>query len=163
MVIKIGTKIPPGQSGFGFEMNIYTDEILKELAKNIVDSLNAVGLFVKGEAISNIYKNKSVDTGNLWERALDYETNPEKGTVQIGATSDYAIFVEKGSGIYAEDGNGRKTPWMYFYEGHKGEKGWRITSGQKPAPFLTPAGEENVATIIKIVKFHLKKVDNNGQ
>lgn len=144
---------------FDFEVKIYTDDVLKSLALNIVNALDAVGLFVKGEAIQNIHNNKSVDNGNLWERSLDYETDNNKGIVQIGSTAEYSIFVEKGTGIYAEDGNGRKTPWIYFYDGHKGEKGFRITSGQKPAPFLTPAGEENVATIIKIVQFHLTKVE----
>lgn len=50
----------------------------------------------------------------------------------------YAVYVEYGTGIYAKKGNGRKTPWTYYY--HKFDQ-WVTTEGMKPQPFWTPAIE----------------------
>lgn len=47
----------------------------------------------------------------------------------------YAIYQEKGTGIYAVDKNGRKSPWVYMDENKK----WHRTRGNKPHPFLLPA------------------------
>ena len=61
----------------------------------------------------------------------------------------YAPYVEFGTGLFAEDGNGRKdVPWNY--QDDKGE--WHSTSGMKPQPFMRPAFEENKNRITKIIK-----------
>lgn len=62
---------------------------------------------------------------------------------------EYAPYVEFGTGIFAEDGDGRKdVPWRY-----KDEEGeWHTTSGQNPQPFLRPALHENREKILKLLK-----------
>lgn len=50
----------------------------------------------------------------------------------------YAVYVEYGTGIYAKNGNGRKTPWSYYYPKIDS---WVWTEGMKPQPFWTPAIE----------------------
>ena len=61
---------------------------------------------------------------------------------------EYAPYVEYGTGLFAEDGDGRKdVPW--HYKDDKGE--WHTTSGQKPHPFLRPALNENRENIKKIL------------
>ena len=67
---------------------------------------------------------------------------------------EYAPYVEYGTGLFAENGNGRKdVPWNY--QDDKGE--WHSTRGQKPQPFMRPALNENRTEIIRIIKEGLDK------
>ena len=62
---------------------------------------------------------------------------------------EYAPYVEFGTGLFAEDGNGRKeVPW--HYQDDKGE--WHTTSGMHPHPFMRPALLENRQKIVEILK-----------
>ena len=65
---------------------------------------------------------------------------------------EYAQYQEYGTGIYAENGNGRKTPWVYMDD--KGN--YHYTRGQHPQPYMRPALEENKDKIINIIKGALK-------
>lgn len=61
---------------------------------------------------------------------------------------EYAPYQEYGTGLFAENGNGRKTPWVY-----KDDKGkYHYTHGQHPQPFLRPALKENEQNIKKKLK-----------
>jgi HK97 gp10 family phage protein len=61
----------------------------------------------------------------------------------------YAPYVEFGTGLFAENDNGRKeVPWHYKDD----EGNWHTTSGMKPQPFLRPALEENREQILRILK-----------
>ncbi|MDM8312905.1 HK97 gp10 family phage protein [Clostridium cadaveris] len=96
-------------------------------------------------------KNCPVDQGIL-RASMQYDVSVTTaeivGTVSNG--SEYAPYVHQGTGIYAKDGNGRKTPWKY--EVKKGKyKGWHITKGQKPQPFLDKAKLDNKNKILKIL------------
>jgi HK97 gp10 family phage protein len=67
---------------------------------------------------------------------------------------EYAPYVEYGTGLFAEGGNGRKdVPW--HYQDDEGE--WHSTSGQNPSPFLRPALNENREQIKRILKGGLMK------
>ena len=62
---------------------------------------------------------------------------------------EYAPYVEYGTGLFAEAGDGRKdVPWCY--QDDKGK--WHSTSGMKPRPFLRPALDENREEIKRILK-----------
>jgi HK97 gp10 family phage protein len=62
---------------------------------------------------------------------------------------EYAPYVEYGTGLFAEAGNGRKdVPWCY--KDDEGE--WHSTSGMKPRPFMRPALDENREQILRIIK-----------
>lgn len=57
----------------------------------------------------------------------------------------YAPYVEYGTGIFAENGNGRQdVPWAYYDE----QGNLHFTSGQHPHPFLRPALNENREQIV---------------
>ena len=63
---------------------------------------------------------------------------------------EYAPYVEYGTGLYAEGGNGRKdVPWAYE-DPKTGELIW--TSGQEPQPYMRPALYDNKQNIIKLLK-----------
>lgn len=66
----------------------------------------------------------------------------ERGDVERGARgiwvvamAAYSIFVERGTGIYAAEGNGRKTPWTYRTPDGR----FYTTEGMEPQPFMSPA------------------------
>ena len=62
---------------------------------------------------------------------------------------EYAPYVEYGTGLFAEAGDGRKdVPWRY-----KADDGsFHITSGQHPHPFMRPALDENRVQILRILQ-----------
>lgn len=75
------------------------------------------------------------------------------GTVigKVYTPLEYAPYVEYGTGLFAEAGDGRKdVPWCY--QDDEGE--WHSTSGQHPQPFLRPALNENRELIIKLLEAH---------
>lgn len=59
---------------------------------------------------------------------------------------EYAPFVHQGTGIYAVDGNGRKTPWVWKGDGKK-YAGWHRTVGNRSQPFIKNAVEQNLSGI----------------
>ena len=76
------------------------------------------------------------------------------GIVGVVSTPlEYAPYVEFGTGLFAEEGNGRQdVPWHY-----KDEKGeWHTTKGQKPHPYLRPALHDNRENILRLLKGGLK-------
>lgn len=104
-------------------------------------------VFLEGEA----KKNCPVDMGIL--RAAMFHDVGLSETEIVGSVAnskEYAPYVHQGTGIYAKDGNGRKTPWKYKVE--KGKyAGWHITRGQKPNPFLEKAKLNNKDKINNIL------------
>lgn len=54
---------------------------------------------------------------------------------RIGSNEEYAPYVHNGTGIYAKDGNGRKTPWTYQIKSGR-RRGYYHTVGQRAQPFL---------------------------
>lgn len=62
---------------------------------------------------------------------------------------EYAPYVEYGTGLFAEGGNGRKdVPWNY--QDDKGN--WHSTSGQRPQPYMRPALNDNREGIVRLLK-----------
>lgn len=103
-------------------------EILNALNEQIGGALQSIGQEAEGYA-----KEKSrVDTGRL-RNSISYKvnTNDEKA-VYVGTNVEYAPYIEYGTGIYADNGEGRKTPWAY--QDAKGV--WHWTKGMKPTHFL---------------------------
>lgn len=76
----------------------------------------------------------------------------DDGTDVIGVVFtplEYAPYIEYGTGLFAEAGNGRKdVPW--HYQDEKGD--WHSTSGQPPRPYLRPALADNREKITNILK-----------
>jgi len=88
------------------------------------------------------------DLGNL-KNSIDNYTERDVDEVRgyVGTNAEYAPYQEFGTGIHAEDGKGRKTPWAY--EDSKGNVIW--THGNKPHSFLRPALKMNYDNIKKII------------
>ena len=67
-------------------------------------------------------------------------------TVTIASNLFYSVYVELGTGIFAEKGNGRKTPWVW--QDFNGK--WHFTRGMAPRPFLRPAVEDHIDELREI-------------
>ena len=91
-----------------------------------------------------------VDTGALRAdtRSLGVEIVGDEVHGAVGNSLEHAIYHHQGTGIYASDGNGRKTPWVYE-DPKTGEKIY--TRGSKPNPYLKDTIEQEQSTISKLL------------
>lgn len=88
------------------------------------------------------------DTGEL-RRSISSRVEDEGKTGVVYTALEYAPYVEYGTGLFAENGNGRRTPWAY--EDEK-TKELIFTRGQHPHPYLRPALYENAEEVLRILK-----------
>ena len=90
------------------------------------------------------------DTGALRRSITSRVDKDGKDVVGIVYTPlEYAPYVEYGTGLFAEGGDGRKdVPWTYQADNGN----FYITSGQKPQPYMRPALDENRAQILRILQ-----------
>lgn len=111
------------------------DSAMAQMTQDMCEKMDRACLAVEGEA----RKNCPVDQGKLRASiASETEATEEEIIGRIGSNLEYAPYVHNGTGIYAKDGNGRKTPWGYTVKAGK-YKGFHWTHGQKPQPFLENA------------------------
>ena len=97
--------------------------------------------------IEGAAKKKAPKGDGTLRSSITYKVEGTEGIVYTPL--EYAPYVEFGTGLFAEEGNGRKdVPWTY--KDDKGE--WHKTSGMHPQPFLRPALHENRETILKLLK-----------
>ena len=114
---------------------------------NIQDALGQACALVEAEAKKNAPKGD----GTL-RRSISSKVEGLTGIVFTPL--EYAPYVEYGTGLFAEAGDGRKdVPWCYQDE--EGE--WHSTSGQKPHPYMRPALNDNRADIIRLIQEAITK------
>ena len=122
-------------------------------AENVESALEKCCLLVERDA-----KEKAPKGNGELRRSITSKIENE-GEDMVGVVYTplfYAPYVEYGTGLFAEGGNGRKdVPWSYQDE--KGE--WHSTSGQNPQPYLRPALNENREKILELLKGALHEND----
>lgn len=112
------------------------------------DAALAAGLEKCGLVAEGYAKKLQIpDTGNL-RYSITHVVDEDEPAVYIGTNVEYAPYVELGTGIYAEGGGGRPTPWVY--QDAKGN--WHYTRGNKAQPFLKPAVAEHADKYREIIK-----------
>ena len=119
-------------------------EISAEIKAALLRGLEKCGLVAEGYA----KKLCPVDTGNLRNSITHVVDEQEPAATD----SEYGAYVELGTGIYAEGGGGRPTPWVY--QDAKGN--WHYTRGNKAQPFLKPAAADHAIQYRKILEDELK-------
>lgn len=107
----------------------------------IRESLEESCLLVEGEAKENC----PVKDGQL-RQSITSEVEDYVGVV--GTNVEYAPYVHQGTGIYAVNGDGRKTRWSYQDE----EGNWHSTIGQQPNPFLEKALDDKRGEVLDVFK-----------
>ena len=105
--------------------NDMTKEVLEAMKSQVLLGMKACGMEAEGYAKADC----PVDTGRLRNSIAHKVVQEEESTVlYVGSNVEYALYHEYGTGIYAENGMGRKTPWVYV-----DDKGVRhVTKGVKP-------------------------------
>ena len=100
----------------------------------------------------NAMRRARVDTGAL-KRSIQMSTEDGGFTVRVGSSMEYAPYVEYGTGIYASNGMGRRTPWFYYNAklGHVVQ-----TSGMMAKPFIRPSFYEQRNKLIKDLRKIMK-------
>ena len=91
-----------------------------------------------------------VGTGELRAdtRSLGVEIVGDEVHGAVGNSLEHAIYHHQGTGIYAENGDGRKTPWVYE-DPRTGKK--VFTKGSKPNPYLKDTIEQEQGNIAKLL------------
>ena len=115
-------------------------EVFKAINRNF---LPKAGVEVLKETRRIIRSKGITDQGTL---SGSYHFKVSRDQVSVGTNLEYAPYVEYGTGIYAEGGAGRKTPWTYFSEKY----GFVTTSGMKARPHLRPALDNNRKFLVKL-------------
>lgn len=121
-------------------------ELLAALDGAIIRALERCGMQAEGYAKDLT----PVDTGNL-RNSITHKLEPDGKAVQIGTNVEYALYVELGTGKYAE--GGRKDPWVYQDD----EGRWHHTNGQRAQPYLKPAVADHKQTYRNIIEDEMKK------
>lgn len=105
----------------------YGDDVIDEIKRIIYETAYIIHSNAQALAV--------VDESNLRD-SIEVEILRDGMMAVVRVTANYAIYVEYGTGIYAVEGNGRKTPWTYY-----SDKLSRFvtTEGMRPQPFWDPA------------------------
>ena len=119
--------------------------VKEELLSAALRALEQCGLTAEGYA----KKLCPVDTGNL-RNSITHQVGGGEPAVYIGSASEYAAYVELGTGKYYP--GGRQTPWVY--QDAKGN--WHLTHGQRAQPFIKPAIADHVSVYRQIIESELK-------
>lgn len=120
-------------------------EVLEAIRQAELKALEKCGLVAEGYA----KKMTPVDTGNL-RNSISHKVDESAKEVHIGTNSEYAIYVELGTGKYTE--GGRQDPWVYQDDDGR----WHHTHGQRAQPYLKPAVADHKQTYKNIIEDELK-------
>lgn len=120
-------------------------EVLAAFQEAAVRALEKCGLTAEGYA----KKLAPVDTGNL-RNSISHVVDEDKLDAYVGTNTEYAAYVELGTGQYVE--GGRPTPWVYQDDNGN----WHWTRGNPAQPFLAPAVKEHANTYRNIIEDEMK-------
>ena len=131
--------------------------IFKDFSDELIAKINDLGVNwleeASGEIEAQTKQNTKVDTGKTkgsWEHVV----HEHKLEAEIGSRYKNALWEEFGTGIYALNGNGRKTKWVYRTEDGK----FHTTVGKKPRRALFRAFESKKNLIIREARRRFKEL-----
>lgn len=122
-------------------------KVLAEFRDSALRALEKCGLTAEAYA----KKLCPVDTGAL-RNSISHTVDEGEPAAYVGTNSEYGPYVEYGTGIYATEGGGRPTPWVY--QDAKGN--WHMTHGQRAQPFLKPAVSDHAQQYRDIIESEMK-------
>lgn len=123
----------------------HSAEVLAALDAACNRALEKCGLVGEGYA----KKLCPVDTGNL-RNSITHTVNDAEKAAYVGTDSEYAIYVEMGTGKYVA--GGRPTPWVY----QDADGNWHRTHGQRAQPYIKPAVADHAEQYKNIIEAELK-------
>ena len=131
--------------------------VFKDFTKIVLDKINETGETfleeVGGEVEAQTKRNTKVDTGKT-KGSWEHRVNADKMEVQIGSRYKNALWEELGTGIYALNGDGRQTKWVYKTPDGK----FHATVGKKPRRALFRAYQSKKNLIIREARRRFKEL-----
>lgn len=127
------------------ELTDNSDLAREELEAACIRALEKCGLAAEGYA----KRLCPVDTGNL-HNSITHQVQTAELACYIGTNSEYAAYVELGTGIHYP--GGRRTPWVY----QDAHGRWHITNGQRAKPYLKPAVADHAAQYKGIIEQEIR-------
>jgi hypothetical protein len=120
------------------------DDSVKQMQEMLLHNMESTLDYLAQKAGNKV----GVDTGALRAdtKSLGSKVIGDEVHGAVGNTLDYALYHHQGTGIYAENGDGRKTPWVYE-DPRTGKK--VFTKGSKPNPYLKDTIEQEQGNIAK--------------
>lgn len=120
------------------------DDSVKQMQEMLLHNMEGTLDYLAEKAGNKV----GVDTGALRAdtKSLGSKVIGDEVHGAVGNTLDYALYHHQGTGIYAENGDGRKTPWVYE-DPRTGKK--VFTKGSKPNPYLKDTIEQEQGNIAK--------------
>lgn len=134
------------------EFHDFSAQVTAAITKKAIAALHEGG----GELTSQTKRVSPVDSGQL-KNSWDYKVDERKLEATVGSGIENAIWNEFGTGQYALNGDGRKTPWKY--QDRKGQ--WHTTTGKKPRRTFHNSSENFKPKFQRMVKEKFKEL--NGQ
>ena len=131
----------------GVVFNDYSADVLNEFHDAVLRALERCGEQAEGYAKDLA----PVDTG-VGRSSISHKVDESEPAAYIGTNLDYMIYQELGTGIYAEGGGGRPTPWVYQDDNGN----WHWTAGNPAQPFLAPAVKDHQQTYRNIIEDELQ-------
>lgn len=125
---------------------------LEGITDNMENKMLKAAQFIEGEAREKAPKRTGQLKGSI-ESKVEKQGNTITATVFTPV--HYAPYQEFGTGLFATNGNGRKTGWIYEDE-LTGDTVY--TRGNRPHPFLGPALRENKDVVLRMIKEGLNDV-----
>ena len=138
-------------ASFEFSLVDNSNEVLNALDSQVEAALEAVGNQGVSHVKQVITRESRVDTGAM-RNSINHQVVMDENAVYIGTNNEYAIYHEFGTGIYAEGGKGRKTPWTYVDDEGKGH----TTRGMKPIHMIKDGIGNNLEELKQIIKEYLQ-------
>lgn len=125
------------------------EEVAKYFNSKLSTENTRKALLKAGALVERSAKQKAPKDNGQLAQSMQYAIDGNATTCTVFTPLEYAPYLEYGTGLLAENGDGRKdVPWHY-----QDEKGnWHSTSGQKPQPFLRPALTENENKITELLE-----------
>lgn len=137
-------------SAFTLSFTDNSEDVLEAMREDVLRALERCGEQAEGYAKDLC----PTDTGQL-QNSISHIVDDAENAVYIGVPggpTSYGVYVELGTGIYAEGGGGRPTPWVY--QDAKGN--WHYTRGNPAQPFLKPAVANHAETYRNIIEDELR-------
>ena len=154
--------------GFDIQITDNFDAVLAELEKDVAAGNEAVGLAAEAHVAEGTPVGTPESTsiknyhGGSLRKSITHKVIGD--TVFVGTNmkapngAPYPLYVELGTGIYATDGKGRKSPWVWRDKNGK----YHYTRGIRPRHFLKNAlsDPEHLKEYKEIYENQLKKAKN---
>jgi HK97 gp10 family phage protein len=115
------------------KMEWYGDDVIREVRKQVPVAIRKAAEIVQDAAIPLTPWDSGALAASITIESIDDHS------LKVGPSIFYDIYVEYGTGEYAENGKGRITPWTYKHPKY----GWVTTRGMVAQPYLRPAADNN--------------------